>query len=132
MRLPPSSTAWRMPPASRGSGTEGKARAASSAASIRLRQASSSGPDRSGPPGSDIVVQARERFALLRLLRIAEQLHTQFRLLQCLLAAAVQADAALVGGQRLLKAQFATLHVVDQGFKLFERLLEVGDGGRVG
>src|SRR5690606_14964345 len=127
MRLPPSRTAWRMPSARRGSGLAGNASAVSSAASMRVRQASSSGPV-SGPCDSDIVGQAGERFGLFGLFRVAEQLHPQLGLLQRLLAAAVQAHALLVGGQRLFKAQLAALHVVDQGLKLFERLLEVGDG----
>src|SRR5690606_16912857 len=123
-----SRTAWRMPSARRGSGMDGRARAASSAASMRVRQASSSGPV-SGPGASDIVGQAGERPGLVWLLRVAEQLHPQLGLLQRLLAAPVQADALLVGGQRLLEAEFAAFHVVDEGLELLQRLLEVGDGG---
>src|SRR5699024_10011901 len=132
MRLPPSRTAWRMPAARRGSALAGSARADSSAATIRARQASSSGPVPAAPGDSDIFGGAGERLGPVRLFRVAEQLHPQLGLFQRLLAAAVQADALLVGGQGLFQAQLAPLHVVDQGFKLFEGLLEVGDGGGVG
>src|SRR3546814_7779826 len=48
-----------------------------------------------------------ESFGRCRVVRIAEQLHPQLGLFERLLAAAVQADAALVGGERLLEAQLA-------------------------
>src|SRR5690554_705718 len=132
MRLPPSRTAWRMPAARRGSAGVGRARAVSSAASMRARQVSRSGPAETAPGASDIFGRAGERLGFVRLVRVAEQLHPQLGLLQRLLAAAVQANALLVGGQRLLQAQLAFLHVVDEGFQLFEGFLEVGDGGGVG
>src|SRR3546814_1355106 len=53
------------------------------------------------------VGRGAESFGRCRVVGIAEQLHPQFGLLQRLLAAAVQADAALVGGERLLEAQLA-------------------------
>src|SRR3546814_1745114 len=58
------------------------------------------------------VGRGAESFGRCRVVGIAEQLHPQFGLLQRLLAAAVQADAALVGGERLLEAQLAVLHLL--------------------
>src|SRR5690625_1873138 len=131
MRLPPSSTAWRMPSARRGSGALARASAASSAASVRRRQASSRGPVPPAPGASVIPAQLRERLGLVGFLRIAQPLYPQFGLLQRLRAAPVQAHAALVRSQRLLQAQLAAFHVIDKRLELFQRLLEIGDGGGV-
>src|SRR3546814_20727883 len=74
------------------------------------------------------VGRGAESFGRCRVVGIAEQLHPQFGLLQRLLAAAVQADAALVGGERLLEAQLAVLHLLDQLLEGVERGFEIGDG----
>src|SRR3546814_20060835 len=68
-----------------------------------------------------------ESFGRCRVVRIAEQLHPQLGLFERLLAAAVQADAALVGGERLLEAQLAVLHLLDQLLEGVERGFEIGD-----
>ena len=65
------------------------------------------------------------------LLGIAEQADTQFGLFQRALALAVEADAALIGCERLFQAHVAVLHLLDQLLELVERGLEIGDrGGR--
>src|SRR5690606_29687436 len=64
--------------------------------------------------------------------RVAEQPHAQFGLLQRGLAAAVEADARLVGGQRFLEAHVAVLHLLDQLLERVEGALEIGDGGPFG
>ncbi len=50
------------------------------------------------------------------------------RLLECRLAASIQADATLVGGQRFFQAHAAGFHLRDQGFQCLDRSLEIGDG----
>src|SRR3546814_18982017 len=66
-----------------------------------------------------------ESFGRCRVVRIAEQLHPQLGLFERLLAAAVQAEAAPVGGERLLEAQLAVRHLfalllvgVQRGFQI--------------
>src|SRR3546814_10375403 len=71
------------------------------------------------------VGRGAESFGRCRVVRIAEQLHPQLGLLQRLLAAAVQADAAFVGGERLFEAQLAVLHLLDQLLECVERGFEI-------
>src|SRR5690606_21494943 len=73
-----------------------------------------------------------ERLRALGVVRVAEQPHAQFGLLQRGLAAAVEADARLVGGQRFLEAHVAVLHLLDQLLERVEGALEIGDGGALG
>src|SRR5690606_25046971 len=132
MRLPPSSTAWRMAAARPGSGAGCAARASPSTRSIRARQPSSRArAARAGEPGSGMVAGGRERRRGLGLLRIGEQAHAQLGLLQRLLAATVEADAALIGGERLLQAHVAVLHLLHELLEGVERGFEVGDRGGV-
>src|SRR5688500_4010691 len=107
MRLPPSIVAWRIAACSRcGECAEGGS-TRSSAASIRTRQAAK------GAANTGSGIGRSERLGAGRFLRIAEQAHAQFRLLQRGLAFAVEADAAFVCRQRFLKAQVAALHLLD-------------------
>src|SRR5690606_25274544 len=132
MRLPPSRTACRIAASRRGSVRPSRwSNAAASATSTRLRQRArvSSSP---GPPGSGVAIDAGEGFGPLRRFGVGEQAYAQFGLLQRLLAAAVQAHAALVGGQRFLETHLAVLHLLDQLLELVERALEGGNGGGVG
>src|SRR3546814_19329699 len=78
------------------------------------------------------VGRGAESFGRCRVVRIAEQLPPQLGLLQRLLAAAVQADAALVGGDGLFEPQLAVLHLLDQTLDCVERVFETGDGGGFG
>lgn len=68
-----------------------------------------------------------ERFGAVGLFRVAEQTDAQFGLFQCLLAAAVKTDAALVGGEGIFQTHLSLFHLLDQMFKRVERLFEVGD-----
>src|SRR5690606_34239490 len=129
MRLPPSSAAWRMAACRRRGSAAGSGRAASSVASVRARQ-----PACASPPASGIAAVAGrgERLRALGVVRVAEQPHAQFGLLQRGLAAAVEADARLVGGQRFREAHVAVLHLLDQLLERVEGALEIGDGGPFG
>src|SRR3546814_13587565 len=74
------------------------------------------------------VGRGAESFGRCRVVGIAEQLHPQFGMLQRLLAAAVQDDAALVGGERLLACRPDVLHLPDQLTAGVERGFEIGYG----
>src|SRR5687768_6313726 len=95
MRLPPSSAAWRIAACSRCGEPEAGGSARSSVFSRRSRQAAK------GDSGIRL-----ERFRRGRIGRIAEQAYAQFGLFKRLLAAAVEADATFVGGQRFFQAHF--------------------------
>lgn len=69
-----------------------------------------------------------ECFCLFGARGVGHQTHAQFRLFQRLLAIAVQPDAALVGGERLLEAHLAHFHLLHQLLEFFQRLFEAGDG----
>src|SRR4249919_680479 len=124
MRLPPSSTAWRIAPWRRCGEVAGSGSAAESAASTRVRQ---------GPKSkSGIRGRGAEGFGVVRLFRVAEQAHAQFGLFQGGLAFAVEADAAFVGGERFFEAHVAVFHFLDQLFELVEGGFEIGDRGGLG
>src|SRR5690606_3769115 len=132
MRLPPSSTAWRIAWPRRCSAAGWLAKAASSTRSMRCRQPSSLAAMPAVPaPASGIVAACGEGRGRVRLLRVGEQAHAQFGLFKGLLAAAVEADAALVRGERVLEAHVALLHLLHQLFERVERGFEVGHRGRV-
>src|SRR5688500_3728674 len=92
--------------------------------SMRSRQASSRC---CAAPSSGIGSGRRrtERFGVGGVVRIAEQPYAQLGLLERLLAAPVQADATLVGGQRFLEAHLAVFHLLDQLFERVEGVLEI-------
>src|SRR5690606_23945452 len=118
---------WRIAAPSRCSAAGWVDRAVSSTPSMRRRHASSDIAVDAAQLASGIVAEGREGRGALGLLRITEQADPQLGLLQRLLAAAVQADAALVGGERILEAQVTVLHRLDQLFEGVERGFEVGD-----
>src|SRR5690606_8859035 len=127
MRLPPSSTAWRMAESRRGSVPSSPSSADSSAASTRARQRARAGWAPL-PPGSGLAIgQARERLRPFRGFGVGEQAHAQLGLLQRVPAAAVEAHAALVGGEGFLQAHVALFHLLYQLLELVERGLEIGD-----
>ena len=61
---------------------------------------------------------------------LKERFHAQFRLLENRLTVAGEADTALEGAQRLLKAEGASLHLLDKPLELREGFFEV-DGSVV-
>src|SRR5207342_70414 len=122
MRLPPSNTACRIAPCRRCGDVPGSGSAADSAASTRARHG----------PKSKSGIRRAEGFGVVRLLRIGEQAHAQFRLFQRGLAFAIQTDAALVGGEGFLEAHLAVFHLLHQLFELVERGFEIGDRGSGG
>src|SRR5690606_33179819 len=126
MRLPPSSTAWRMAAPRRSSAGGCAARAASSTPSMRPRQASRRAAG-VPPVASGIVAEGRERRAGLGLLGVGEQAHAQLGRFQGLLAAPVEAHATLVGGEGILETHVAALHLPDQLLEGVEGSFEVGD-----
>ena len=130
MRLPPSSTAWRIAACRR------------AASDRRTAARVERGIDARAPGAarrSDLDVRhrprcrpgAREGFGAVRVVRIAEQAHAQFGLFQRRLASAVQADAAFVGGERFFQAHLAVFHLLHQLLELVERGFEIGDRGRL-
>src|SRR3954462_13293930 len=97
MRLPPSSTAWRIAACSRDgeSSIDGNARSRQASTRARQRVARVSKPAGSGIGW--IAAGRREGLGARRIVGIAEQAHAQFRLFQRGLAATVEANAALLG-----------------------------------
>src|SRR3546814_14215299 len=77
------------------------------------------------------VGRGADSFGRFRVVGIAEQLHPQFGLLQRLLAAALQADAPLVGCEPLLAAHLSVLHLLHQLIESAERGFEISDLCRV-
>src|SRR3546814_3783927 len=108
-----SDLARRMAACRRRGGSSAAGRLRSSAASMRWRHCVAACACMETTSTRSGVGRGAESFGRCRVVGIAEQLHPQFGLLQRLLAAAVQADAALVGGERLLEAQLAVLHLLD-------------------
>src|SRR3546814_11787933 len=78
------------------------------------------------------VGRGAESFGRCRVVGNAEQLPPQFGLLQRLLAAAVPADAALVGGERLLEAQPAVPHLLSPLLEGAARRLGIRAGWGLG
>ena len=128
MRLPPSSdgVAHRGVQALRRQCRPRAARRAS-AASTRARQAPRHAVEAGVRHPADGM--RGEGLGAVRIVRIAEQAHAQFGLFQRGLAAAVQADAAFVRGERFLQAHLAVFHLLDELLELVERGLEIGDRG---
>src|SRR5690606_12376457 len=108
MRLPPPRVAWRMAACRRrGSAVSG--------GSSRSRVASVRAAQRENTSGA---IVGAEGLGVFRTFGVGQQAHPQFGLFQRALAAAVQADAALVRGQRILKAHSALFHLLDQLLQL--------------
>src|SRR5690606_19386385 len=104
MRLPPSRTAWRMASRRRRSAAGCEASAACRTPSMRVLQPSRRIATPASPTASGIVAAGGEGRGGVRLLRIGEQAYAQLGLFERLLAAAVEADAALIGGKGVLEA----------------------------
>src|SRR3546814_5102516 len=128
IRLPPSRAAWRMAACRRRGGSSAAGRVRSSAASMRRRHWVAACACMETTSTRSGVGRGAESFGRCRVVRISEQLHPQLGLLPRLLAAAVQADAAFVGGERPLEAQLAALHLLAHLLECVERGVDISAG----